>query len=344
MEVEIAVAVSRHGRNCFFVDHERIPIMFDCSIQPGTAQPYPALSPDQIKRTKYLFLSHFHQDHPRVIPWLLKHGFQGDIVATRETKRLMGLNLSQVFQIDRLVPPKTAFVLEKGISVEWGRSGHCLGSIWFKIIIGQDRLIYSGDYIENSLIYQNDPIEGRWAEVAIIGDGQGHDHVQENLFEVLRSPVADRKPMLFPVPPFGCNLELVLDLATHFPRVPIYADKIMKQEFLRLASASEWIKPGVLEKLMEVSRNAGSVENRGFGFYFICDPHLKERKNQALAMRFLKSRQYVIFTDIIEPGSFSDSLHQSGKTHLWYYAKNQKGQVMEDLIKSNTFKQVIPIQ
>lgn len=85
MKIFIAGGVGEHGRNCFLVQGETIRFLVDCGKMAGSAQPYPKLTPEQIRSLQYVFLTHSHADHTGALPWLLEQGFAGTNAASDET-------------------------------------------------------------------------------------------------------------------------------------------------------------------------------------------------------------------------------------------------------------------
>lgn len=168
MEFLIAGGVGEHGRNCFFVKTERISFLVDCGKMAGAAQPYPNLSPEQIQSLQYVFLTHSHADHTGALPWLLEQGFAGTIIASDETFGQLPFSLPDTRPLRSFRPPE-------GLTLHWGRSGHCPGSVWYEFGLEGQTLLFSGDYTERSLVYETDPIRRTRAELAVIDCAYGVD-------------------------------------------------------------------------------------------------------------------------------------------------------------------------
>ena len=157
----IVGGVGEHGRNSFFVKGESVCFLVDCGKMAGSEQPYPKLTPEQIRSLQYVFLTHSHADHTGALPWLLEHGFSRTVIASDETFRQLPFSLSDTKLLRSFQPTE-------GLKLRWGRSEHCAGSIWYEFGLEGQTLLFSGDYTESSLVYAADPIRRVRAELAVI--------------------------------------------------------------------------------------------------------------------------------------------------------------------------------
>lgn len=123
MNLIIGGGVHEHGRNCFYVESD-VNYIVDCGIMRGVRTGYPRLKADKIAAAKYLFLTHAHEDHIGAFGWLIGHGFSGTVVGSEET-------LSQLGSYEkRITLSKNATRINLGgVTVKYGRSGHCVGSL-----------------------------------------------------------------------------------------------------------------------------------------------------------------------------------------------------------------------
>ena len=86
MRLVIAGGVGESGRNCFLVERERGSVFGGLRQNDGKEEhPYPDLTPEQICRVRYVFLTHSHTDHTGALPWLYENGFSGEVIASRQT-------------------------------------------------------------------------------------------------------------------------------------------------------------------------------------------------------------------------------------------------------------------
>lgn len=121
-------------RHCYFVEGESASFIMDCGYQRCyRGDELPHLLPDQIRAARYLFLSHSHENQSGALPYLLSNGFTGRVVLTTETARQLPLGIDDPIVLEGLSVPYAEAPLPGGISLTWGRSGHCSGSVWFRM-------------------------------------------------------------------------------------------------------------------------------------------------------------------------------------------------------------------
>mgnify|MGYP003294922066 FL=1 len=86
MRIKIAGGCGEHGRNCFYIEGVSCTFLVDCGLMAGEeGGGYPNLTEKEIQRIDYIFLTHSHADHTGAIPWAEEKGFDGVVVATKET-------------------------------------------------------------------------------------------------------------------------------------------------------------------------------------------------------------------------------------------------------------------
>ena len=157
--------------SCHLLKIGKIKILIDCGMFQGHEE---KLNFDDFrfdaKDINYLIVTHAHLDHIGRIPLLIKAGFNGEIITTKATYRLMTLMLQNSASIleqekERLyttadIPPifakkfnlikyNKSFELTSKIKVSFKPAGHILGSSSVKISFKEDGLkksvVFSGD-------------------------------------------------------------------------------------------------------------------------------------------------------------------------------------------------------
>ncbi len=211
MKIIFAGGVGEHGRNCFLLQHEHINILLDCGLKKGPIVEYPVLASDQIKALDFIFITHSHADHSGAIAWIQNRGCKAKLVMTSMTKQQIEYTGDGIY----LDTNKGNMELSPYLSFSWGRSGHCDGSVWYRLTIGNSNILYSGDYQEHSLAYTCDTIRNQFADVAILDCAYGNRPLRiEESIQRLKKVVAtnqfEGQRTLFPVPKFGRGKDLEL--------------------------------------------------------------------------------------------------------------------------------------
>ena len=339
MEVFLAGGVGEHGRNCFYVRGEEICFLVDCGRMAGSKQPYPHLSPAQIHSLQYVFLTHSHADHTGALPWLIKQGFTGTVVASEETLAQLPFSLSNTVPLRAFQPPAA-------LKLRWGRSGHCPGSVWYELTLEKRTLLFSGDYTESSLLYPADPIRRVRAELAVVDCAYGADPrspavLRFDLLTCLADRLSSGKPVLLPVAKYGRGPELLALLRRARPKTPVYGDAQFLRQLAWLQTDRFWCSSHARDALKTVQVQPLSGVPEG-GVCFLSDPQLKREGSRSLAEAFLVAGGSLVMTGTPERGSYSEALLKAGSMELLRYPVHQNETEYRALLRQNRFSRAIP--
>ncbi len=339
MEVFLAGGVGEHGRNCFYVRGREICFLVDCGKMAGSEQPYPHLSPAQIRSLQYVFLTHSHADHTGALPWLIEQGFSGTVIASSETFDQLPFSLPNTVSLRSFQPPAT-------LQLRWGRSGHCPGSVWYELTLEKRTLLFSGDYTESSLVYPADPIRRVRAELAVVDCAYGADPrspavLRFDLLTCLTDRLSSGKPVLLPVPKYGRGPELLTLLRRARPKTPVYGDAQFLRQLAWLQADRFWCSPHARDalKTVQVQPLTGVPAD---GVCFLSDPQLKAETSRTLADAFLAAGGSLIMTGTPERGFYSEKLLQAGSMEYLCYPVHQNETEYRALLRQNRFSRAIP--
>ncbi|NWL87976.1 MBL fold metallo-hydrolase [Paenibacillus sp. 79R4] len=322
MELKIWGGAGEHGRSCYVLTGEQHRIMLDCGVKKeGTGQ-YPLLDVHLIPELTAVFLSHAHEDHSMALPLLYKHGYQGEIWTTGPTVSQLELYFANwgkyvasrngelpyepahiaalKFRIlEDEVPAGQWLQLNDGLQLQWGRSGHMLGSVWFRIQMEGQLLFFSGDFSWESALLAADSPRAPLPEsptasassmsetlLSIMDNAYGmDDESQEQKLNALRQftlEVLGRGGhVLLPVPAFGRGQELLVWALGTFPDQPVLLERAIYEGLRQMAEWEAWLKPGSLHTIEEA----------------ILAPHVYVPDTQEERLRLLEREEpLIIFT------------------------------------------------
>ena len=343
MQLYIAGGCGEHGRNCFLVEGTQANLLLDCGVMAGEeGGGFPCLSPEQIRRLQCVFLTHSHADHTGALPWLRSLGYAGPVVASRFT-------LAQLsFPVDGALPLEELCAGGKGcfgdVRIQWGRSGNCVGSVWYRFELEGRSILFSGDYTERTQLYAVDPIRGQRANIAVLDcadgpDGTSYKAACDHLLERTRALLDQCGMLVLPVPRYGRGLELLQLFRQNRLEGPFFGDAHFLGELARLEEYGDWLKPGA-NGLSAAAESYCGREARGI--LFVSDPQLRSSANRELVCGVLARGGGAVMTGTAEKGGFSAQLIERGQMELLSYPVHQNRTQMDALAAANSFDRVIP--
>ena len=338
MIVKLAGGVAETGRSCFFVRGERTAFLVDCGLQEDDDAPYPRLSPQEIAGARYVFLTHSHPAHTGAFTWLRYNGSTGTVVASRPTLRQLPFAPVKAVPLERFHPPA-------GLSVRWGKSGHCVGSVWYAIEAEGVPLLFCGAYIENAAVCRTDPIRGERAQLAVL-DGSFGPAVGEaaalraDFLRAAQQALQAGGPLLLPVPKYGCGLELALALAHAQPQLPLCGDAHFARQLRQALQEPGWLRPAAAEVLQAIDL-APAAPAEGGCAVFVSDPQLSSPASQRCARGVLRAGGRILLTSHSALGGYAARLLEAGRAGLCVAPVHGSARARRRLTRQNHFERVI---
>ena len=377
MKLYIAGGASEHGRNSFLVEGKSVRILVDCGLmrEPnGSSRPF--LSDEQIKSIDYLFLTHCHADHAGAVMWLYERGFKGIVIASRFTLDTMAGPVHDCRVLEKLGERGTKIILDHGLSVTWGRSGHCMGSVWLLFSAEGKKFLFSGDYVEKSVAYKCDKIRNVTADLAVIDTAYGTkgNRCRDNL-KAFKKYASDEYAALhtdfYPVPSHGRGLDVIRILIE--TGCEVYADEYLIQELRNTEDRKSWLRKGMirasesdrLHPLMQFPIGYACVLRarqrwqQGSGNYLkvkeyseknivpgsaivVPDTQIAKEWNRDTALHILDAGGRVVLTGKQIPGGCASMMLSQGKADFMRISVHQTAEELLELRRKNKFARIVP--
>lgn len=334
MELYIAGGCGEHGRNAFLLQDGTNSILVDCGIINGKENPYPLLDQKQIKSIKYLFLTHSHEDHVGALKWLLAQGFSGKVVLSEQTYEQIDFEFDNKICLRENEQYKK---LEDDLFVEYGKSGHCEGALWYLVNWKGKNVLFSGDYCEYSNIYTCDEVREKKVDLAVLDCAYGLDQMgaiksKEKLCKEINYWLKKRKNVLLPVPKYGRGLDIIKDLL-QTDEVRFVIDECLLQQ----CKTSNKFDQKEIERIIKFR---GEIVE-GCHVYLISDPQLKKVENKRFASKIIMRKDKIILTGNIDEKSYSEMIYNAGAALKKNYYVHQNVYEVRGLVEKNRFERVV---
>ena len=292
-------------------------------------------------RNSFLFLTHSHNDHSGGIEWLIENGFHGCIISTDETRKQVNI----AYENWVILPVTGRMPLRKEIgqtlSITYGRTGHCIGSIWFLIEWNYKKVFFSGDYKEDSSVYMCDRVRNIFADCAVIDCAYGNLKIDtvgfgDSLIKRVENTIHTGGSVYLPVPKYGRGLEIIQILNKSGDEYPVYADRnIYEQMELIKQRGCLWTES------MNISLQSLKTWNDEPAVLFISDPQLQKEEDYELAIKVYQNSGSILLTGHVYPGTGAEKLLKKKYATSMLYPVHMNYHDLCEFVKANHFANVI---
>ncbi len=246
------------SRNCFLLETSEHCFLLDCGVRREIAdisRVYPSLTREIALKLDAVLLSHAHEDHTAALPYLYELGYRGKIYAHEETIRSTPPFLRKwtnyvkenggVLPYDEENIDKLSFEKIENFpyKISYGKNGHMIGGLWYLFPYDNKRILYTGDYTDDSLLLKTDPLPE--ADVLIIDSAYASRHLDQNeqyhaLYELAEKTVSKGGCLFLPVPANGRGIDM-MEYLKHYD-LPIYAEAVILKNAEKLFTRTVWLK------------------------------------------------------------------------------------------------------
>ncbi len=279
------------SRNCFLIESEEANILLDCGVRreiADTQTVYPALTREIAGKLDAVVISHGHEDHTAALPYLYELGYRGKIYASLKTIRVIPGYLRKWIQYVKENGGELPFdeenvekieyeTIEKfPFPIEYGRSGHMIGALWYLFTLEGHRILYTGDLTYDGMVLKADKLPP--AETLIIDSAYASRSINQhnqylNLLNIARDTVKDGGMVLLPVPANGRGIDMFLYLSLR--DLPVFAEENIVRNTEGLKNHLYWlrdpeIQPGEYYVINNENRQA-ILEEGVPGVYLFAD-------------------------------------------------------------------------
>ena len=337
MKLYIAGGCGEHGRNSFLLSDKNELLLVDCGKGAGDFL-FPKLKKEQIRKLRYLFLTHSHKDHSGGIEWLIENGFCGSIISTDETREQVNI----AYENWTTLPVTGRMPLRKEIgqtlSITYGRTGHCIGSIWLLIDWSYKKVFFSGDYKEDSSVYMCDRIRNVSADCAVIDCAYGNLKIdplgfEDSLIKSVENTIRTGGSVYLPVPKYGRGLEIIQILNKSGDEYPVYADRNIYEQIKQMGCL--WTES------MNISLQSLETWNDEPAVLFISDPQLQKEEDYELAIKVYQNGGSILLTGHVYSGTGAEKLLKKKYATSMLYPVHMNYHDLCEFVKANHFANVI---
>lgn len=271
VQVTFLGGAGEYARTCILLERERHTILLDCGVDKSgqnNKEQYPLLTKEIASSIDLVLLSHAHQDHSSALPYLYALGYRGKVFCSEYTKQQVPNYLASWVKMNQqkniLLPFEEKYIdalsfetfkepagkqifEELDLFVEWGSSGHILGSVWYDLQFEGAHIFFSGDYHTESALYSFVPPQEKSRDLAILDSAYGTDKISQqervHTFKMyLQNAMKMKENILLPLPKFGRSQEVLLLIKDLIKDYDLVLEKDILSPLFHMKNEKEWLK------------------------------------------------------------------------------------------------------
>jgi metallo-beta-lactamase family protein len=261
---------SHHGHK--FKNKDYIRVLIDCGLPQGQEKPENIWQPFiyDPKTVDYLLVTHAHLDHIGKIGFLMNQGFSGRIISTKATREISRPALEDAYNIVvseaeragldkapyKMEDVEIAFTLWKaveyreqvhlaeGISARFTNASHVLGSAMIQVDAYGEKVLFTGDMGNNSLLLQEAdiPTDSDHVFMECVYGNRKHDniaHRSEMLEKVILDNIQRKGTLVIPAFSIERTQEVLSEInelveSRQMKVIPVYVDSPLSIEITHI--------------------------------------------------------------------------------------------------------------
>ncbi len=279
------------GRSCLLISGSNYSVLIDAGIKKtysgGRYGEVPYLDLANPQKLDAVLITHLHEDHFAMVPYLIKKGFAGPVYMTEETLELGirywrkwarifegdGRKLFSEDDVEEAI--KHVRTVRFGDTVEVGDfaakfkiSGHAPGSAYLEVKAGERNILYLADIAKGTNVFKDsEPPEETTYDVIILNASYGdrvidRDAMEKAISEEIADIVKRGGTALLPITAMGRGQETLAVLMKHrsvLGDAPILVEDTVLTGFNTLTKYTSTVRVNVLENLLGSLRRDGHV-------------------------------------------------------------------------------------